>query len=247
MKHQSIAVWLLASMAATTACGTRDGAPGRPAANSQVIPPGKIMDFDRLYGENCAGCHGSDGKGGAAIGLGDPVYLAIADDATIRRVTANGVSGTAMPAFAQQAGGMLTDDQINAITNGMRARWAKPDALRGADPPPYAAQGRGDSKRGAAAYGIYCSSCHGSDGRGGERASSIVDGSYLALVSDQHLRTAVIVGRPEMGAPDWRGDIPGKPLSPEDVSDVVAWLAAQRPQFPDQSYSTALRPEGGIR
>jgi cytochrome c oxidase cbb3-type subunit 3 len=247
VKHQSNAVWLLASMVAMSACGTRTGAPGRPLADSQVIPPGQIMDFDRLYGKNCAGCHGPDGKGGAAIGLGDPVYLGIADDATIGRVTANGIPGTAMPAFAQQAGGMLTDDQIHAITNGIRARWAKKDALRGADPPPYAPQGRGDSKRGAAAYGVYCSSCHGLDGRGGQRGSSIVDGSYLALVSNQHLRTTVIVGRPEMGAPDWRGDIPGKPLSPDDVSDVVAWLAAQRPQFPGQSYSTALRPEGGIR
>jgi len=33
-----------------------------------------------------------------------------------------------------------------------------------------------------------------------------------------------------MANPDWRGDVPGKPMSPEDVSDVVAWLAAQRPQ-----------------
>ena len=80
-----------------------------------------------------------------------------------------------------------------------------------------------------------------------QRASSIVDGSYLALVSDQNLRTTVIVGRPELGAPDWRGDVPGKPMSPEDVSDVVAWLAAQRPQFPGQPYSSALQSEGGIR
>ena len=52
------------------------------------------MDFNFLYARNCAGCHGPNGKGGAAIGLGDPVYLAIADDATIRRVTADGVPGT---------------------------------------------------------------------------------------------------------------------------------------------------------
>ena len=77
--------------------------------------------------------------------------------------------------------------------------------------------------------------------------ASIVDGSYLALVSDQNLRTTVIAGRPELGAPDWRGDVPGKPMSPEDVSDVVAWLAAQRTQFPGQPYSSALRLEGGIR
>jgi cytochrome c oxidase cbb3-type subunit III len=237
---------LAACVVATTACGTRYSAPGRPMADSQVMPPSSIMDFSLLYGRNCAGCHGTNGKGGAAIALGDPVYLAIADDATIRRTTANGVSGTAMPAFAQHSGGMLTDDQINVIIGGIRARWAKPDALRGAYPPPYRAQGPGDRQRGASVYGIYCSSCHGADGRGG-RASSIVDGSYLGLASDQNLRTTVIAGRPEMGAPDWRGNLPGKPMSPEDVSDVVAWLTAQRPQFPGQPYSSALQLEGGIR
>ncbi|HUE03396.1 MAG TPA: c-type cytochrome [Bryobacteraceae bacterium] len=235
----------LATCVLTTACGTQ--APGRPPVDSQWVPPGKILDFGILYTDNCAGCHGQDGQGGAAIGLNDPVYLVIADDATIRRVTADGVPGTAMPAFAQHSGGMLTDDQINAIVGGIRSRWAKPGALPGADAPPYAAQAPGDPKRGAAVYGIYCSSCHGADGRGGKRASSIVDGSYLALVSDQGLRTTVIVGRPELGAPDWRGDVPGKPMSPEDVSDVVAWLAALRPQFPGRPYSTAVQPEGGFR
>jgi cytochrome c oxidase cbb3-type subunit III len=239
-------ILLAGGILATVACGTRLSAPGRPPADSQVIPPSKIMDFTVLYASNCAGCHGSDGKNGVATGIGDPVYLALADDSTIRRVTADGVPGTAMPAFAQHSGGMLTDDQINVIISGIRARWAKPDALRGADPPPYRAPGLGDPQRGATVYGIYCSSCHGADGRG-DRASSIVDGSYLGLVSDQNIRTTVIIGRPEMGAPDWRGDLPGKPMSPEDVSDVVAWLAAQRPQFPGQPYASALQPEGGIQ
>jgi mono/diheme cytochrome c family protein len=201
------------------------------------------MDFSFLYARNCSGCHGTNGMGGAAIGLADPVYLAIADDATIRRMTAGGVHGTAMPAFAQHSGGMLTDDQINVIIAGIRSRWARTDALRGANPPPYQAPGPGDPQRGASVYGTYCSSCHGAEGRGG-RASSIVDGSYLGLVSDQDLRTTVIVGRPELGAPDLRGDLPGQPMSPKDVSDVVAWLAAQRPQFPGQPYSTALQLRG---
>jgi mono/diheme cytochrome c family protein len=205
------------------------------------------MDFSFLYARNCSGCHGSNGSGGAAIALGDPVYLAIADDATIRRVTADGVAGTSMPAFAEHSGGMLTDDQIDVIVRGVRTRWAKPDALRGAGAPPYGAQSAGDPKRGADVYGTYCSSCHGADGHGGKRASSIVDGSYLALASDQNLRTTVIVGRREWGAPDWRGDLPGKPMSPEDVSNVVAWLAAQRTQFPGQPYSSTLQAKGGIR
>jgi mono/diheme cytochrome c family protein len=163
--------------------------------------------------------------------LGDPVYLAIADDTTIRRVTAEGVPGTAMPAFAQQAGGMLTDAQIDIIVSGIRSRWAKPAVLGQAKPPAYATKAQGDPKHGEIVFGVYCSSCHGVTGRGGERAGSIVDGSYLALVSNQHLRTIAIVGLPTMGAPDWRSDVPGKPLSDGDVTDVVVWLAAQRPGF----------------
>ena len=249
MNHRAVlfAGWMPAALLATAACGFREGAPGRPAADSQVIPPSKIVDFNSLYVRNCAGCHGPDGKGGAAIGLGDPVYLAIADDSTIRRVTAEGVPGTAMPAFAQHSGGMLTDRQIEVIVNGMRALWAQPDALRDANPPPYAAQGPGDPKGGEAVFGVFCASCHGPDGRGNKRASSIVDGSFLSLVSDQGLRTTVIVGRTDLGAPDWRGDVPGKPMSPQDVSDVVAWLVAQRPQFPGQPYSSSLQLRGGKR
>ncbi len=161
-----------------------------------------------------------------------PVYLAIADDATIRRVTTNGVPGTAMPAFAQSAGGMLTDEQIESSCTAFARAGPSRTCLRGADPPPYAAPAPGDPTRGADVYARYCSSCHGAAAAEDKRASSIVDGSYLALVSDQSLRTTVIVGRPELGAPDWRGNVPGKPMSPQDVSDVVAWLAAQRPQFP---------------
>jgi cytochrome c oxidase cbb3-type subunit 3 len=231
------ATFLVAALAVTTACGDR-----KPV-DSEVLAPNKITDFGLLYARNCAGCHGSEGKGGAAIALGDPVYRAIADDSTIRRVTADGVQGTSMPAFAQHSGGMLTDEQINVIVSGIRNRWPKPDGLRGSNPPPYAAQNPGDSKRGASAYGIYCSSCHGGDGHGGKRASSIVDGSFLALVSNQYLRTTVIVGRPELGAPDWRGDVPGRPMSPDDISDVVAWLVSQRPQ----PFSDALQLRGGIR
>jgi cytochrome c oxidase cbb3-type subunit 3 len=237
---------LTLSALAATACGGRDAAPGRSLANAQVIRPDAISDFTVLYAKNCSGCHGLDGKGGAAIGIGDPVYLAVADDAAIIHVISDGRKGTSMPAFAQHSGGMLTDDQIQVIVRGIRARWANPGALRGAPAPPYAAPGPGDPKRGAAAYGAYCSSCHGADGRGGSKASCIVDPSYLTLVSDQYLRTTVIVGMPALGAPDWRGNIPGKPMSPEDVSDVVAWLASQRPPLPGQAYSS-LGKEGGIR
>jgi len=238
--------FLLAALAFATSCSAFENPPGRPSQDSLVVPPSEIMDFDLLYGTNCAGCHGPDGRGGAAIGLGDPLYLAIADNATMSRVTAGGVPETAMPAFAQSSGGMLTAAQIDAIVHGMRARWGKPTNLLALNPPPYRAQTHGDPKRGAMVYALFCSSCHGREGRGGT-ASSIVDGSYLSLVSDQGLRTIVIVGRPELGAPDWRGNVPNHPMSPEDVSDVVAWLADQRPQFPGEPYARAQRVPGELQ
>ena len=60
---------------------------------------------------------------------------------------------------------------------------------------------------------------------GGPKGSAITNDSFLALVSDQGLRTIVIAGRPELGAPDWRGNVRGKPMSDQEVTDVVAWLA----------------------
>jgi mono/diheme cytochrome c family protein len=216
-------VLVLAALLAITSCE----APGRRAAEEHVLRPNDVSDFRQLYGQNCSGCHGVNGQGGLTVSLGDPVYLAIADDATIRRITAEGMPGTAMLAFGQRAGGFLTDTQIDILVRGIRTRWAKPAAFDNLKPPAYAASRPGDTARGQNVFRASCSSCHGRDGRSG-RGGSIVDNSYLALVSDQHLRTVTITGMPALGAPDWRGNIPGKPLSDDDVTDVVAWLAAQR-------------------
>src|SRR5271155_3535503 len=230
----------------TVICGCAD-APGKPLAASTPIVPSEISDFNVLYGENCAGCHGAEGRAGAAIALGDPVYLAIADDTILRRAASNGISGTSMPAFAQSAGGMLTEKQIDVIVRGIRERWSQPNVLGSANPPPYSSTSAGDSSHGAQVYATFCSSCHGVAGKGGAKASSIVDGSFLALLNDQELRTIVIVGRPDLGAPDWRNNVSGTPMSAQDVSDVVAWLAAQRSQFPGQPYPSTPKASGEVR
>ena len=215
--------------------GGCDRLPGRPRDADRHMRPSQVTDFATLYGRNCAGCHGSEGRPGAAVSLADPVYLALADDATIRRIAADGVQGTAMPAFAQSGGGTLTDEQIDILVAGMRARWGHGGALGSAAAPPYASA-PGDARRGAEAYATHCANCHGASGAGGAHGASIVDGSYLGLVSDQGLRTAVLVGRPALGMPDWRGDGKGSPMTAEEVADVVAWLVAKRPPFPGQPY-----------
>jgi mono/diheme cytochrome c family protein len=223
-------------MIVLSGCGTP---PGQPRGNSEIMAPNEVTEFGTLYAENCAACHGGQGRGGAAIALADPVYLAIADDASIRKVVANGVKGTSMPAFAQSAGGMLTNKQIDVITTELRSHWSRPGSLDGANPPAYAAKSAGDGQRGAVAYETYCASCHGAQGQGGRKGSAITNDSFLALVSDQGLRTIVIAGRPELGAPDWRGNIPGKPMSDQEITDVVAWMASHRVQAPGQPYAAS--------
>jgi cytochrome c oxidase cbb3-type subunit 3 len=231
-------VCVCAAFAAFLASGC--GAPhGQPNQGSEVLAPKEVLAFGTLYAENCAGCHGADGRGGAAIALANPVYLAIADDAAIRKVIADGMRGTAMPAFAESAGGMLTDAQIDVITKEIRSRWSKQGVLDTATAPSYAPKSAGDAHRGEVAYKTYCESCHGPGGGGGHKASPITDDSFLALVSDQGLRTMVIAGRPELGAPDWRGNVPGKPMSDQEVTDVVAWLASRRVENPGQPYSAS--------
>ena len=203
-----------------------DSLPGRPTQADLPLRPTNVTDFATLYGDDCAGCHGANGKSGAAIAMNNPVYLAIIDDASMRHVVANGVSGTAMPPFAQSAGGDLTDHQIDIVIAGIRKSWA--GAADAAGAPPYSSSTQGDSNSGAQVYAANCQSCHGPDGKGGP-AGSIVDPSYLALVSNQYLRTIVIAGRPELGHPDWKSAAAGHPLSSRQVSDVVAWLASKRP------------------
>jgi cytochrome c oxidase cbb3-type subunit III len=218
------------------ACNTPDGA---PQANSEPVAPSQVLDFGTLYAQNCTGCHGAQGRGGASIALANPVYLAIVDETAMRNIVANGVRGTSMPAFAQPAGGMLTEQQIEVITSGIFSRWGRKQVLDGAKPPSYAAKAAGNVDHGQLVFGTYCASCHGSEGGGTPKGSVITNDSFLALVSDQALRTIVISGRPELGAPDWRGNVPGHPMTDQEITDVVAWLASRRAQSPGQPYTAS--------
>src|SRR5262245_62714268 len=223
-----------AALAACVLVGC-DAMPGRPQQADQPLFPSHVMAFSTLYGQHCAGCHGAEGHLGAARPLNDALYLALVGADRLRQIVAQGVPGTTMPGFAAGAGGALTEAQIHALVSDMLTRWGRPmPAPEGALPPYDAAgavdqgSGPGDPDQGAKVFADACARCHGADGHGGDQGGSVVDPAYLALVSDQALRTAVIAGRTDLGMPDWRADSPGQPLTPQHISDVVAWLTSQR-------------------
>jgi mono/diheme cytochrome c family protein len=233
---------LVATFAGLIALGTVGGCdrlPGKPALAERWTPATEVTDFSRLYAQNCSGCHGADGRLGAARPLNDPLYLALVGEDALRGMIAQGVPGTSMPAFAQAAGGSLTDPQIDILVKEIKVRWARPEEFKDVMLPPYSVQeatatgsGPGNAQHGAVTYTTYCAQCHGADGGGGATGGSVTDPAYLALASDQALRTAVIAGRPDLGKPDWRANLPGRPLSPQDISDVVAWLVSHRETGP---------------
>ena len=228
-----------------TGCNIR--LPGQPMEAERWRAPADVTDFNQLYVQNCAGCHGVDGRLGPALSLNDPLYLSFVPDDALSKVIAEGRTGTNMPAFSQQVGGSLTDQQIKSLITGMRAQWTRPD-FKDLSLPPYSITGMvtssrpgspivndssvnpsqiGDAQRGAVAYQTYCSRCHGTNGAGGS-AGTVIDPHFLNMVSDQGLRTTVVVGRSDLGKPDWRSNLPGHPMSLQEIDDVVAWLATHR-------------------
>jgi cytochrome c oxidase cbb3-type subunit 3/ubiquinol-cytochrome c reductase cytochrome c subunit len=205
--------------------------PGKPAPGPEVPRPDSVLSPQVLFAQNCAGCHGVEGQNGPATPLASPVYQALVDDATLHRVISRGLPGSMMPAFAQSAGGELTDAQVDAIVHGIRANWKKGDALKVANLPPYADDGKGDAKAGEQVYANNCANCHGPAGGKVGEAGSVLNPDFLTLMAPQTFRTTVIVGRPDLGMPDWREQM-DSPMTAQQVSDVVAFLMVQKPNAP---------------
>ena len=218
-------------------CAGCDRLPGKPTTADIELKPQQVTNFTALYQLNCSGCHGNDGKGSSTLALNNPIYLAIANEEVLRHAISSGVPGTLMPAFLKSAGGTLTDQQVAILAREIRARWSKTGESLNPTPPPYAVSTPGSTSDGARVFATFCASCHGTDGKGTPRGSSIVDGSYLALVSDQGLRTLIIAGRPDLHHPDWRNYVPGRILTSKEVTDVVAWLGSRRVANPGQPYA----------
>jgi mono/diheme cytochrome c family protein len=215
-----------------------DSLPGKPGPGPLVPRPDSVLDAPTLYKENCAGCHGSDGRGGVATPIGLPEYQALVDEATQLNIVTKGIPNTAMPGFSRKAGGFLTNQQIDALVRGMRATWLRQSASAEQNSPTYADSTLGDSAAGASVYEASCSNCHGKAGGPTGPSGSVLNTSYLALVSAQGLRTAVIVGRPDLNMPGWRTVNSSHPLSEKEIRDVVAFLLSHRSSTPGQPYST---------
>lgn len=220
--------------------------------------PDEVQQFTTLFAQNCAACHGNDGRWGAGPPLNDPLFLGIISDDELRRVIREGRPGTMMPGFCTDKGGRvvapnpkvegtapakvqlgpLTPEQVDVLVGGIR-RWAPQDARLASYAPILKDQMAGDAKRGQALFDTACAVCHGAKGEGSKgTAGALNEPAFLALISPQEIRRIVFTGRPDdLKMPNYQSGTESrgpdfKPLSPQDIADIAALLLTWRKPAP---------------
>jgi len=68
---------IVSAIAFTAALGLLGITTGCGGAEEQPLLPEEVSDFNQLFSQNCAGCHGQEGKQGAGPQLNSPVYHAV--------------------------------------------------------------------------------------------------------------------------------------------------------------------------
>jgi len=169
-----------------------------------------------LFSGNCTSCHGANGEGAVGPALNPKEVLSTISDESLFSLTRTGVPGTLMPAWGQAFGGPFTDEQLRQLVAYLRS-W-EPTA-----PQIVAESTAPDPVRGAAIFSQTCFVCHGENGEGTERAPALNDPQRLNQLDDAWYRNTIARGRPAKGMPTW-----GTVLSPAEINDVVALIAAWR-------------------
>ena len=98
---------------------------GSRRAEALAAQEGALMtEGHDLWATNCAACHGTNGEGGTAPALNSQEFLTSVNDDQIHGIIAGGIPDTAMPAWLNDYGGPLTDQQIAGLVAYIRS-WEK--------------------------------------------------------------------------------------------------------------------------
>ncbi len=189
--------------------------PVRLAEAATEINQASLKRGRQLYVDNCTSCHGSRGEGVVGTALNNKALLKNASNEVLIANIKAGRPNTSMPAWGQEHGGQLTDEDIHDIVTFIRA-W-EPNA-----PEVTATVFEPSAARGAALFASSCFTCHGENGQGGT-APDLNDPARLDVLDDDWYRQTIANGRPAKGMPTW-----GTVLSPNQIEDLVALIGAWR-------------------
>lgn len=135
---------------------------------------------NNIFGNNCAACHGSDGRGARGFpNLADNNWQYGGDDQTILMTLRNGRNGI-MPAQIQILGEDGVDDMVAYVLT-----------LSGREAPADRAE------RGREKYATVCIACHGADGKGNQAlgAPNLTDDIWLHGGAPAQIRDTLVNGR----------------------------------------------------
>ncbi len=153
---------------------------------SQTIPQlakneSAMRTGQRIFANNCAVCHGSDGRGAKGFpNLADGSWLYGGEPDQIKQSVLKGREG-AMPAFGSQ----FDEEQLTALT-------AYVYELNGRDSP------RSDLvEQGQQQFKTVCAACHGPEGQGNQQmgAPDLTDDAWLYGGDMATIRTTITEGR----------------------------------------------------
>jgi mono/diheme cytochrome c family protein len=77
-----------------------------------ALKPQDAETGQALFADNCAACHGEDGRGDVAPGLADPVFQEVYDDRLLGLTIRDGIDDTQMPSFSEMG---LSHQEISDI------------------------------------------------------------------------------------------------------------------------------------
>lgn len=193
-------------------------------STAQAQAEGDPARGGELYVENCAVCHGVDGQG--RVGARLEAFSGIDPSAVITTTIARGIEGTVMPAWGEQYGGPLSEQDINDIASYILA------AFEGTEPieplpeyqPPLIEplpDIEGDPSSGAVVYQQNCRPCHGESGEG--RFGKPLATSWAGTRPDLFIRNVVSEGISGTIMPTW-AQVNGGPLTEDEIADVAAYV-----------------------
>ncbi len=176
----------------------------------------RVVRGEHIYTAQCVACHGSNGDGGTGPALNSRQLLKSTQDSVFFSIIRSGVPNTQMPAWSVDYGGPLTDEDVRDVVAFIRAWEPSAPEIEEAEYVP-------DPQHGALLFTNTCEACHGPNGSGADQAPKINDPQRLSSLPDEWYRDVIRNGRPAKGMPTW-----GTVLSPEQIEDLVALIAAWR-------------------
>jgi mono/diheme cytochrome c family protein len=194
-----------------------------------------------LFVANCAVCHGVDGQGRIGASLAN--FPGIDPGPAVLDTITRGIEGSVMPAWGQDFGGPLSDQDLSDIAAYVLS------AFQGTEPitplPTYTPPEieplpniAGNPSLGAVVYQENCAMCHGAQGEG--RIGLALAKSWSGNQPEVYILGVVSNGIGGTRMPAW-SSARGGPLDDSAVQNVTAFVLALEPA----ASSTPVAPSPG--